>query len=149
MGTARHLPETKPISLAQQAGRMAFKYPELRLRLKRNIATWTGNWLPSVLSDTYLLRITYRYPRRPRIAVLRPKLKLATGKDKLPHVYSDGQLDICVHARGEWNATLHIADTIMPWISQWLRFYEVWEQTGGWEGKGTHPEDESHRSKLG
>jgi hypothetical protein len=54
-------------------------------------------------------------------------------------------MDICVHLPEEWTPSSLIADTIMPWISQWLRFYEVWQQTGSWEGEGTHPEAESHR----
>jgi hypothetical protein len=73
-------------------------------------------------------------------------LKLAEGKTRLPHVYN-GQMDICVHHPEEWTPSCLIADTIMPWISQWLRFYEVWQQTGSWEGEGTHPEAESHHRK--
>jgi hypothetical protein len=51
-------------------------------------------------------------------------------------------MDICVHRPEEWAPSSFIADTIMPWISQWLRFYEVWQQTGSWEGEGSHPEAE-------
>ena len=70
------------------------------------------------------------------------------GQNQLPHTYWGGQLDICVHDLDDWNSKLLVADTIMPWVSQWLRFYECWEQTGSWEGKGTHPESRSHESKL-
>jgi hypothetical protein len=147
MGKANFVPKFGAISLAQQAGRMASKFPQLRFRLDRNTAIWTGYWLPSPLSDTYQLRISCQLPRRPKIQIISPQLKLAAGKTKLPHVYKEGQLDICVHRPEEWNKHLYIADTIMPWISQWLRFYEYWEQTGNWEGKGTHPENTSHRSR--
>jgi hypothetical protein len=102
-------------------------------------------WWPHPLSDTYRIRISYAVGLRPRIAILCPSLALAMGKAQLPHVYTDGQFDICVHRPEEWTSAMFIADTIMPWISQWLRFYEVWEQTGSWEGEGTHPEAESHR----
>jgi hypothetical protein len=146
MGKSKFVPTFGAISLAQQAGRMA-KFRQLRFRVNRNTAIWTGRWVPSVLSDTYQLRISYQFPRRPKIEVLSPQLRLAAGKTQLPHAYKDGQLDICVHRPEEWNKTLYIADTIMPWISQWLRFYEYWEQTGCWEGKGTHPENSSHRSR--
>jgi hypothetical protein len=100
--------------------------------------TWTGPWRPAELGNEYTLQVTYRQGLRPRIAVLHPKLALARGQTKLPHVYSDGQNDICVHRHEEWDSSMLIADTIMPWISQWLYFYEVWALTGKWLGKGTH-----------
>lgn len=130
---------------AQQIGRMRSKFPGLAIALKRGRVVWTGDWWPHPLSDTYRIEVSYTLGRRPRIAVLSPKLELAEGKVRLPHVYFDGQMDICVHRPEEWTPSNFIADTIMPWISQWLRFYEVWRQTGSWEGEGTHPEAESHR----
>ncbi len=126
---------------------MKSKHPQLKLTLRRNTAIWQGSWCPSDLSDTYLIRVTYAYRRRPVIAILSPTLKLANGKIKLPHTYMNSQFDICVHELEEWNSRLLIADTIMPWISQWLRFYEYWEQTGSWEGKGTNPEFRSHQRR--
>jgi hypothetical protein len=148
MGQSKSLPTAKPLSMAAQIIRMASKHPHLKLRLKRQKATWQGDWCPSELSDTYQIRITYTHRRRPVISILSPTLKVAKGKDKLPHTYSDGQFDICVHEPEEWNSRLFVADTIMPWVSQWLRFYEYWEQTGSWEGKGTNPEFKSHQSKA-
>jgi hypothetical protein len=126
---------------------MRSKYPTLELELKRNRIIWIGDWWPHALSDTYSIRVTYVIGKRPVIAVLGPQLRLAAGKKRLPHTYPDGQQDICVHRTEEWTPGSYIADTIMPWISQWLRFYEVWEQTGSWEGEGTHPEAESHKRK--
>jgi hypothetical protein len=147
MGKGNCRPKFGGLSLAQQVGRMASKHPQLKLYLHRNAATWTGPWLPGPLSDTYQLRITYIFPNRPKIAIISPHLNLAKGKIRLPHVYADGQLDICVHRPEEWNKHLYIVDTVMPWISEWLQFYECWEQTGSWEGKGTHPERSSHRAQ--
>jgi len=148
MGRSNSLPKVKPCPMIGQITRMSSKHPQLKLTLRRNTATWQGNWCPSDLSDTYLIRVTYTFRSRPVIAVLRPTLRLAEGKNKLPHTYAGGQLDICVHESDEWNSKMLIADRIMPWISQWLRFYEYWEQTGSWEGKGTNPEFLSHQSKA-
>ena len=147
MGNARLRQARLQLSAAQQIGRMRSKYPALELTLKRNRITWTGDWWPHALSDTYRIRVTYVIGRRPVIGVLSTQLRLAAGKERLPHTYPEGQQDICVHRPEEWTPGSYIADTIMPWISQWLRFYEVWEQTGSWEGEGTHPEAESHKRK--
>jgi hypothetical protein len=108
---------------AQQIGRMHCKFPGLVVAFKRGRIVWTGEWWPHPLSDTYLIQVSYTLGRRPRIAILRPQLQLAEGKTCLPHVYLDGQMDICVHRPEEWTPSSLIADTIMPWISQGLRFY--------------------------
>jgi hypothetical protein len=142
MERSKFLPKPVPLSLAQQVFRMG-RYPQLRAKMRRNIATWTGEWCPSIISEIYQIKITYEFLCRPRIAILQPSLERAEGQTKLPHVYN-GQDDICVHRPEEWNSRLFIADTIMPWISQWLYFYEVWAQTGAWMGKGTHPNAPQH-----
>jgi hypothetical protein len=133
--------------MAQQIGRVRSKYPALAFSLKGGRIIWTGDWWPHALSDTYRIRVSYTLGQRPKISILSPKLELAEGKKRLPHTYDDGQMDICVHHPSEWTPGCYVADTIMPWISQWLRFYEVWEQTGSWEGEGTHPEAASHERK--
>jgi len=147
MANANLRQRRQQLSLGQQIGRMSSKHAQLKLTLKRNKVAWTGDWWPHSLSDTYLIRVSYNLGGRPQIAILKPHLRLAEGKTKLPHTYTGGQADICVHRPEEWNPGLYICDTIMPWISQWLRFYEVWQQTGSWEGEGTHPDKESHRRK--
>jgi hypothetical protein len=147
MGKSRFFPSARPRTMAAQIGRMSSKHPQLKLELKRQTVAWQGEWSPSVLSDTYLIRVTYTYRKRPIIEILSPTLKLAKGKDQLPHTYAGGQHDICVHEPHEWNSKLLVADTIMPWVSQWLLFYEYWEQTGSWEGEGTHPQADSHESR--
>jgi hypothetical protein len=40
----------------------------------------------------------------------------------------------------EWHVSIPIADTLVPWASEWLLFYELWLATGGpWLGEGEHP----------
>lgn len=133
----------RPLSLKQQVLEMA-RYPQLRSRLKRKVVTWQGPWCPSELRNLYEIHITYKFLCRPRVAILSPELELAAEMRKLPHVYRGGQGDLCIHLASDWNSGMLIADTIMPWLSQWLYFYEVWRQTGAWIGKGTHPDWPQH-----
>ena len=35
-------------------------------------------------------------------------------------------------------ANVHF-ETIVPWASLWLYYYEVWHATGEWLGGGEHP----------
>src|SRR5271154_7004850 len=96
---ARSNVRQKPVQLtpAQQIGRMRSKFPGLAVDFKRGRFVWTGDWCPHPFSDTYLIQVSYTLGRRPRIGILRPQLQLAEGKTRLPHVYLDGQTDICVH----------------------------------------------------
>jgi hypothetical protein len=34
---------------------------------------------------------------------------------------------------------MSIAETIIPWTSEWLYFYELWVFTGEWHGGGHAP----------
>ena len=43
----------------------------------------------------------------------------------------------------EWRSDMKIATSIVPWLSLWLYYYEVWLATGEWEGGGI-----SHEPKL-
>ena len=137
----------KPLSLRQQAEAMKL-YAQLSTKLANRTATWRGPWRPTDLSDTYEIQVTGRFLKRPVISILWPVLELAKGKTRLPHVYPGGQSDICVHVETDWNPSMRIAYTIMPWVSQWLYFYEVWLQTGEWIGKGTHAEWPQHSDQA-
>jgi hypothetical protein len=39
----------------------------------------------------------------------------------------------------EWNSSMLIANTLVPWTAEWLAHHEVWLATGGdWHGGGVH-----------
>ncbi len=138
-------PRQPELTQAKQLFAMKAKFSQFSAKCVRNkTIIWTGDWQPTALSPQYSLEITYTQGLRPRIAILSPVLTLGPTHTKLPHVF-DGQKDICVHTANEWGPHLLIADTILPWVSQWLYFYEVWALTGKWLGEGTHPNLPEHR----
>ncbi|ACP23444.1 hypothetical protein NGR_b19970 (plasmid) [Sinorhizobium fredii NGR234] len=58
------------------------------------------------------------------------------------HVYDrdgDPRLCLCDPAADEWDATMHLSRTIVPWSADWLACYELWLMTGRWTGGGRHP----------
>jgi hypothetical protein len=133
------------LTISQQDWWMRSRYPQFRSTTNRgNRITWTGALQPAARSALYQLEIIYVVPGRPEIRVLEPELIKREGCEELPHVFP-GDL-LCVHEASDWNATMPIATTIIPWICGWLYFYEVWLDTGYWEGEGTHPERPEHRS---
>ena len=73
-------------------------------------------------------------PPRPPSRHHRPATSSAPGRHLLPHVYSNG--DLRLYLPGQWNESMLLADTILPWTSQWLLYYELWLITGHWVGSG-------------
>lgn len=65
----------------------------------------------------------YDQGRRPRVTVVDPPLQRHDGQH-LPHVFPGD--DLCLYY-DEFDGGQHlIADTVVPWISEWLFHYELW-----------------------
>lgn len=91
----------------------------------------------------------------PEVRVLRPRLVPnpdAAEEAPLPHVYFDlsdlAGSPLCLFdpRLHEWDASLLIARTTIPWAERWLWNYELWEATGEWHGGGTHPEPDKEKA---
>ncbi len=44
--------------------------------------------------------------------------------------------------RFQWNSSILLLDSYIPWAAEWTEFYEIWELTGKWHGGGEHPTSE-------
>lgn len=138
-------PRQRPLTLVQQRYFLEITFPHFLVRTTRKELHCVGTIKPSPMSDTYKVELTYKIPLRPKVHVLGPVLRLATGCDRLPHVF-DGD-ELCLYVSGDWRPDMKISHFIVPWISVWLRFYEFWLATGSWEGGGTHPNAPQHKSR--
>jgi hypothetical protein len=114
-------------------------FPHATGRIDKSKLVCTLTLQPSAASRTYTVRLTHHYGRHPRVDILEPDLTLAEGATPLPHVYLGDHL--CLYYDGEWNESLLLARTVIPWASEWLLHYELWQATGTWHGGGTvhHP----------
>jgi len=127
-----------PISLATQQGHLLRRYPNSRIARGRERLVWSGGWTPAAYSVTYEVLIDHQLGKSPLVYVVRPRLQLVDGQ-ALPHVYPLNTLCLFLGNR-EWHESIPIADTLVPWASEWLLFYELWLATGGeWLGEGEHP----------
>lgn len=72
------------------------------------------------------------------IFVVNPKIELYENNRRVPHMYSDGSLCLYYPKYNEWNYTDSWAETLIPWTSLWLFYYEIWIETGEWLGGGIH-----------
>lgn len=123
--------------MPQQHQRMSARHPQFRLLgLRPNLAEWQGTVRPLPLSETYTLRIRYKKYEGPEVWVISPALKLYEDAASIPHTYVGDYL--CLHYPDykEWSSDKYVAETIVPWISLWLVYYEGWLATGKWLGGG-------------
>lgn len=121
----------RSLSMAQQAFGLRSVFPDASPTLKHGRLSWTGGLQPCDLSRSYTVQIIYTRGLYPAVRVVAPMLK-ATENGFLPHTYDNGTL--CLHDAGQWNATMLIVDTIVPWTAEWLLHYEIWLATGEWFG---------------
>ena len=131
-----------------QAAELLERHPDSTVsdttRLKPLI--WKGRIQPTLLSCSYLVRIELHHTKEaPVTTIVDPSLEKRESEN-IPHLYEEGSL--CLHrpSNKHWKPGMSIADTIIPWTSLWLYYYEEWHRTGIWHGGGEHPED--HKKKL-
>ena len=98
----------------------------------------TGRIQPTPLNLSYLVRIEYSPPRVPQAWLLDPILEPRSREDDIPHTYGN-ERPCFFDPKNDWRPDMKIAVTIIPWLSLWLFYYEVWRATGTWYGGGTHP----------
>ena len=101
---------------------------------RRRVLVCCGRIQPTALSETYQVRISYEIKRTPQVNIDYPILQRRQPIERIPHTY-DGDRP-CVFRPGiDWRSDRSLA-LLVPWISMWLFFYEVWFVTGEWLGGG-------------
>lgn len=129
------------MSVPSQAQYLKRMYPHSSVRWgNHSTMIWRCDLQPSEISCKYTIEIRYsNHMGFPKMYVISPHpLQLHPGESKLPHVYDSAKQQICVHFYGEWNKTMPLASTYVPWASRWLHSYETWLVTGVWIGKSFH-----------
>lgn len=82
--------------------------------------------------------------------LLQPTIRELAGDRKLPHVFRGVGDPLCLFyapAR-EWNSSMLIARTIVPWTCEWLFHFEAWLFTGKWDGGGVHHDPETQHVEI-
>lgn len=126
------------LSQDQQAARIRLLFPQFRVKRRGGQLVIQGQIQPSPASRSYRVRITFRIGYSPRVYVESPELVSNANGDPPPHRFSLPGNPLCLfYTKGwEWSGHQYIADTIIPWASEYLLFYELWLATGEWFGGG-------------
>lgn len=120
-------PKLNPLTMGVQDLWMKLIFPGFRF--SRTTSSWIGKLKPSEISPEYLVRVFYRPLDIPKVEVVKPLIR-----EDAPHRFEDGSLCLYYFGDGSWNRNKKIAETILPWTAEWLRFYEIWLATGEWLG---------------
>lgn len=124
-------------SLVRQAFALRGAFPKAKTKLTPTRFTWTDTLQPTELSRVYTVRVILNAgPYYPKVRVICPLLETRPG-ESIPHLFDDGSL--CLHLEDEWNSTMLMVDSTVPWTSEWLFNYEIWMGTGTWYGGGEWP----------
>lgn len=109
---------------------------------------WLYSTRPTALGRDYCIFLDYPLGRLPSVYVLTPNLNVLAKDRPIPHIYStkkdsfyDDAVCLCLYhpKKSDWNNTLLLTKTIIPWVDEWLYYFEDWLDTDTWAGGGEHP----------
>lgn len=120
------------------------KYVVEKNNLKHNSFSCQLLVRPTPLSIEYTLKVVFEPDQNVpfSVYVVNPKpLKLAESATRLEHVYDNQKQRLCLYRPGkkQWDRSMLLSETAIPWAIEWLYFYEIWVSTGKWLGGGEHP----------
>jgi hypothetical protein len=129
------------LSLAQQHLLLRHHDPLGRGQLLSGRLNWFTSVQPSPLSRPYQIRIELKRHGHPDAWVLSPDLVALADGRRLPHVYSERPLRLCLWLprAAQWHRNLALTETILPWANLWFAYFEEWLVSNEWQGGGEHP----------
>lgn len=107
--------------------------------IKRGIIEVIIKLTPTEYSKEYTIKIVAKTNSTiVDVFVIKPKVEMIEQGKIVPHLYSNGSLCLFYPSYNEWNYNDLWSETLVPWTSLWLFYYEIWQETGSWEGGGIH-----------
>lgn len=132
------------LPLGEQIKGMKADWPMFKVKnvsANQSTARWVGTVKPHLVA--YKLEIWLKRGW-PEARIRSPELTRLpdNSEGQLPHIYppaDDPTLCLFDPRADEWNPSMLISRTIVPWAIDWIACYEFWLMTGRWEGGGRHP----------
>ena len=133
----------KPLTAAQQFVNLRgnpVSRGEGELRAGR--FTYRYSATPSPLGRDYDIKIEFRQAGRPKIFVDGPDLHVLARDRRIPHLYQQKPPRLCLYLPRtyEWQSWMRLDQTVVPWTTLWLFYFEEWLASDDWKGGGRHPE---------
>jgi hypothetical protein len=128
--------KTRDRTIVEQMSAIKRKYPSFTVAIDKISLKAKGVVQPTARSLFYTIEVKYRYQTPPQISILKPALIKNHKGDEIPHIYPGKKLCLFFPKYKEFTFADYISDTIIPWTSLWLYYYEDWHITGEWHGEG-------------
>lgn len=95
------------------------------------------------------MRIDFQQGSIPKVFVEEPDLTVLAEGRRLPHVYKQKPTRLCLYLPGacEWEGWMRLDQTIVPWASLWLFYFEEWLGSDDWKGGGVFPSERSTKRR--
>ncbi|CAI2666017.1 hypothetical protein AKUH4B114J_14800 [Apilactobacillus kunkeei] len=110
--------------------------------------------VPTPNSKEYIVEVNYKINEYPIVWVY-GLIEENKSDDVFPHVYKvcaeENKVRLCLYMQKymEYNKKEPFSKNIIPWICEWLNFYEIYKITGRWYGNGEHPpKGESYKNNY-
>lgn len=128
----RRKPYNKYAVLTYQQKLIEESYPFLTCYISNNVLACIG-WLQlDNCKDRYRIKMEYVAGYEPKSTILYPVIE--PSKDI--HMYKDHSLCLHYPADMKWNERIRIYEYTIPWISEWIIYYEIYLLNGRkWEGR--------------
>jgi hypothetical protein len=139
--SSRYLGKAKPYNrfavLRYQQEMIERAYPFLHCRIINRVLVCKGVLRPHDCDQEYMIKIEYVAGHEPKSTILYPRIE----PSRKIHMYKDHSLCLCYSRDIQWTEKIRIYEYTVPWISEWIHYYEIYLLNGGvWEG----PESPSH-----
>lgn len=118
--------KVKPVTIAIQNHHIRKRFKNFELIDRKGI--WRGYLQPFENAQKYRVRIYAPLGKTPKVWVEFPSLHV-----NAPHVFPK-EKNLCLFwpTEWQWSSTDLIAETIVPWVAEWLFNYEYWLLDGKW-----------------
>lgn len=132
--------KTRNKSIAEQIASMKSKYPQFSTTYTSHTSMKVkGTLQPTSRSANYGFVLKYSLNDSPKIKITSPTLEKNSKGEDIPHLYPGENLCLYQPKYSEFTGSCFLCNTIIPWTSLWLYYYEVWHLTNEWLGGGEHP----------
>jgi len=115
-------------------------FPCFKTKLLHRRLECEGFITPSQDCTTYRVAISYERNKVPKVRIKEPQITPSASI----HMYGDGSLCLYKPTEQPWRSSDNIHEKIIPWIAEWLVFYELYLICGKWLG----PEAEHGTAKV-
>jgi len=119
-------------------------FPFLKCRFYQTTLECEGAMQPSEFCETYQILVRYTFRKSPRVRIVSPRI---TPSTKI-HMYPNGDLCLYDPRSDPWKRSFSLHETIIPWVAEWLVYYELYKIHDKWLGPEAPHESDTKEQQI-